>query len=587
MNAHSEFVMRTYIQLACALAVILLSAVTTEAGPATTGPDSELRLQSDYLPLLIRIRGDLSNREIRSVRVVGKVPPEGDGAGEIWFDTRLAELNAFGDVVKRVGPETAPMRVELRYVAKGTGQTTNHAIAPRESQASKGFRLYDLVFPGGVLSGQLKLVLGTEALGPHRLLAYGTASPKAQQNAEALGHIVPLFENPPIASALPDAPLGQELDLSGYYAAADGRIRRLGVQGTLGGAGKLTFDPNYITFDSFGEPVMSTTMGYQPHEITLKPAEGADPLRQGRRLYRAISKDARNTNRVAVVLGRTETGPHRILLYRGDEVAFIVPAHLSDRRRQEIAASELAGLSTGEQQAIADLRQTTGHGFRWQIEKGQVVSLNFTDYTGRVPPEGVLTRLPHLQSVQFSGGRFPAAGLADLGRLPQLRILMFSGVEFQADGLATLKDLGQLESLTFYDCRGITDEGVSHLARLTGLKRLSFYSERLRRQPDAEQCITDAGVAHLKRLIRLEHLDLFGHDLSDASVELLSAMTELQTLAMSGHGLTDVGLEGLARLPKLREVRLFETAVTTNGVAKLKARLPKLQIEAWDRDAHD
>jgi F-box and leucine-rich repeat protein 14 len=151
--------------------------------------------------------------------------------------------------------------------------------------------------------------------------------------------------------------------------------------------------------------------------------------------------------------------------------------------------------------------------------------------------------------------------------------------------MATLKALGQLESLTFYDCRGITDEGVSHLAELTGLKSLRFQSERLLRRPrETGPCITDAGVAHFKRLVQLEHLDLFGHDVSDASVGILNAMTELQTLALSGHGFTDAGLEGLARLPKLRELRLFETAVSTNGIARVKARLPELQIQAWDRD---
>jgi hypothetical protein len=200
--------------------------------------------------------------------------------------------------------------------------------------------LYDLVFPGGALGSRLQLVLGTATLGPHRLLASGPAPSIQEPYLKKPGHIVELVGNPPIRSALPDAPLGREVDLTGYYTAVDGRIRRLEVQGTPGGAGKVAFNPNQIMFDPFGEPVMFTMMGYQRHEITLKPAEDADPLGQGRRLYWAVSKDPRNTNRVAVVLGRTEIGPHRLLLYRGDEVVFIVPAHLADRRRRETEASE-------------------------------------------------------------------------------------------------------------------------------------------------------------------------------------------------------------------------------------------------------
>jgi len=66
-----------------------------------------------------------------------------------------------------------------------------------------------------------------------------------------------------------------------------------------------------------------------------------------------------------------------------------------------------------------------------------------------------------------------------------------------------------------------------------------------------------------------------------------AGMTDLQELALSGHGFTDAGLGRLAQLPKLRSLRLFETGVTTNGVAVLKRQSPQLQLQAWGRDAHD
>ena len=562
--------------------------VKPKSGAAIAGALSEARLESGYLPLTMRLHGDPSNREIRSVRFVGKVPPEGDGAGEIWLDTRQAELSSFGDVVRRVGPEPTPIRVELRYIATSAGQTTNHATFPGDSQASQGFRLYDLVLPGGVLGGSLQLVLGTANLGPHRLLAYSPAPFGQVGSAKRLGHILFLYGDPPIKSALPDTHLGQEIDLTGYYTGVDGRIRRLKVRGALDGAGKLAYDPNHITFDRFGEPVMFTCIGYQPHEITLEPVGGTDPLGKGRRLYWVVSKDPRNTNRVAVVLGRTEIGPHRVLLYRGSEVALTVPVELADRRSQVTAAAELTSVSVGEQQAVVDLRQSIGYGFGCQIEKGQVVGLNFySSRNGSFPPEGVLARLPHLVSIYFDGGQFPEAGLVDLNRLARLCSLSFNGVTFSARTLATLKDLSQLERLYFRDCRGITDEGVKHLVGLTQLKALSFYSEQLLRPGEAQSQVTDAGVTYLKQLVRLEELDLFGHDLSDRSVEVLTGMNELQDLTLSGHGFTNAGLDGLARLSKLRNLRLFETAVTTNGVAALKQRLPNVNVNAWGRDSHD
>ena len=128
-----------------------------------------------------------------------------------------------------------------------------------------------------------------------------------------------------------------------------------------------------------------------------------------------------------MVLGRTAIGPHQVLLYRGDQVAFIVPAHLAARRSQETSAAELTSVSVGDQQAVADLRQSTGYGFHCQVEKGNVVGLNFfSSKKGSFPPEGVLARLPHLVSIHFGGGQFPRAGLVDLNRLARLCSLSFT-----------------------------------------------------------------------------------------------------------------------------------------------------------------
>ena len=133
--------------------------VTPVAGTVVPGAGVAVRLESDYIPLAIRLKGDPANREIRSIRFAGKVPREGDGEGEIWLDTRKADLDAFGDVTQCLGPEPAPIRVELRYIATGAGQTTNQGFTTRESQASRSFRLYDVVFPSGGLGGGLQLVL--------------------------------------------------------------------------------------------------------------------------------------------------------------------------------------------------------------------------------------------------------------------------------------------------------------------------------------------------------------------------------------------------------------------------------------------
>ena len=95
------------------------------------GTGSEIRLESDYVPLAIRFPAEPSHRELHSVRLAGHVPPEGDGAGEIWLDTRVAHLNSFGDAVQRIGPEPASVRVEFRFLTKGLGEKENQASTSR------------------------------------------------------------------------------------------------------------------------------------------------------------------------------------------------------------------------------------------------------------------------------------------------------------------------------------------------------------------------------------------------------------------------------------------------------------------------
>src|SRR5262249_11719715 len=158
------------------------------------------------------------------------------------------------------------------------------------------------------------------------------------------------------------------------------------------------------------------------------------------------------------------------LVYEGEQVVYIMRAQLPERRAQEVADSLYADLSSGEQQAITDLQRTVGYDFRCTVEGGQAVDLTFSGFSPRLPPQGVLARLPHLRSIAFYSGRFPAPCLADLEHLEQLHSLGFSSVEFEPAGLEMLGNIQQLEQLSFYTCGGIDDEGLKHLAKMTRLK---------------------------------------------------------------------------------------------------------------------
>jgi hypothetical protein len=119
----------------------------------------------------------------------------------------------------------------------------------------------------------------------------------------------------------------------------------------------------------------------------------------------------------------------------------------------------------------------------------------------------------------------------------------------QRDGQLTddcLKPLKELKGLVHLNLRGqaVTDAQTAYLKDLTALTRLHLENTK----------ITDQGLANLKGLVGLEYLNLYGTAVSDA------------------------GLPSLEGMKKLKHLYLWQTKVTDAGVAKLKQKLPQLDV---------
>jgi len=145
----------------------------------------------------------------------------------------------------------------------------------------------------------------------------------------------------------------------------------------------------------------------------------------------------------------------------------------------------------------------------------------------------------------------------------------------------------------------VTDEGLSHVKGLTGLRELDLSHtditndglHHLRALSDLTTLnlsfskVTDAGLANLKGLSKLKWLDLEAgckdveHYISDAGLEHLKGLKNLEYLNLEWNKVTDAGLAHLKGLSNLQSVNLYAGKVTASGVEELQKALPKAKIK--------
>jgi hypothetical protein len=76
----------------------------------------------------------------------------------------------------------------------------------------------------------------------------------------------------------------------------------------------------------------------------------------------------------------------------------------------------------------------------------------------------------------------------------------------------------------------------------------------------------------------LEELNLSYSPVTDDATRDLAGLDRLRRLWLRGTALTDAGLAHLRELPKLEYLDVSRTAVGPEGVARLQAAIPRLQV---------
>lgn len=179
----------------------------------------------------------------------------------------------------------------------------------------------------------------------------------------------------------------------------------------------------------------------------------------------------------------------------------------------------------------------------------------------------VVASIHTLERLSLDGdrkGRTTGRQLAALGRLPRLRELSVGDTRFDDEAAAGLAGAAALEELYISDASGVTDAGMTDLAKLANLKTVTLLGANR---------VTDTGLVHLAGLPRLETLGLHGlAGATDAGVAELARLPKLGTLRLVEAGrVGDGGLKALAGSKSLTELSVWKSAATEAGARAVVA----------------
>jgi hypothetical protein len=90
--------------------------------------------------------------------------------------------------------------------------------------------------------------------------------------------------------------------------------------------------------------------------------------------------------------------------------------------------------------------------------------------------------------------------------------------------------------------------------------------------------VTDAGLASIAGAAGVRMLRLSETGVTDAGLQHLKGMASLESLNLYGTGVTTDGVMALAGLPALKRLYLWQTQVDDAGAARLREKMPGVEI---------
>ena len=185
----------------------------------------------------------------------------------------------------------------------------------------------------------------------------------------------------------------------------------------------------------------------------------------------------------------------------------------------------------------------------------------------------IFSGMKGLKCVDLYGSEVGDQGLATLVDAQNLVALGLSCAKVTNKGLCYLEQLKTLKTLSLYQTP-ISDAGLVHLAGLTNLECLLL----------DDTAISGAGLAHLGGCENLEYLTL-AKITPTSGPKPFPLPQNLRVLDLENELIPDEDLKYLYPAQSLKMVNLQNTAVTAEGVAKLREALPDCEVRC-DFDVH-
>lgn len=184
--------------------------------------------------------------------------------------------------------------------------------------------------------------------------------------------------------------------------------------------------------------------------------------------------------------------------------------------------------------------------FPWMTSKLHSI---YVDPESIVVWEKYFLPLENLNRIAFSGDLLGINTLLqNLTTFQNLQRFRLSSCPLSDEGMAHLATMTRLTHIEITLFEKITENGVSHLQNLTGLRYLSLYSKDIKA----------SGIAYLSRLTNMVYLTMPGSEhMNDACMVHINHLTRLEFLDLAYMpNLTSDGLHNLSSLYNLRQLSI-------------------------------